>query len=330
MLNGHDGKIKAQGVEIEGKIKATSGEIGNFTLEEGYLVGYDNRHNPAIPTMGLNANADFESRDDNLAFWAGGSFNEVSRYVDNYNFPDPNFVDNRNVAYITHSGRAFFNKADIKGNITARSIITGNTLNKITLNEGHDNLLKFRHSNGVIAAEFGVINGVSAMIWYDESGTEIWRAGKNGIIYVTDVAASFTPEYMYRLTSLDSVTTLTSSNHTAIKSALSSVFCVDIKDETNIGIDFPLVAGNLVYLYSKGNNSQSNANAIYEGYHTSDIKLTNNWIPTGWYVRREYMRDEKTVHLIRYVSGQYDKDYIATLIMSNVTRICPLDMEEPN
>lgn len=148
MLNGHDGKIKAQGVEIEGEIKATSGEIGNFTLENGYLVGYDNRHNPARPTMGLNANADIEERDDNLAFWAGGSFNVVSRHVDNYHSPDPNFVE-EDVAYITHSGRAFFSKADIKGRITA----TRGTIGGFTLG---DNFLTGYDSNG--HASMGLIS----------------------------------------------------------------------------------------------------------------------------------------------------------------------------
>ena len=250
------------------------------------------------------------------AFWAGGTYAQA--------------LAGTAKSIIRHDGTAKFSDAEIEGKVTARSVVTGSGLNKVTLNEEQDNLLKFRHSNGVIAAKFGVIDGVSAMIWYDESGAEIWRAGKDGIVYVTNVPESWKSEYMYRLTSLDGVTTLTSSNHATIRTALSSLFCVDRKDETNIGIDFPLVAGNLVYLYSKGNNAQSNANAVYEGYHTSATKLTSNWIPTGWYVRREYIQGGETVHLSRYVSGRYDKDYMATLSMNTVSKICPLDMAEPN
>ena len=75
--------------------------------------------------------------------------------------------------------RARFGDAEIEGSIVTKS---GN--DKITLNDNNDNQLKFRHSNGTVAAMFGMSGGEPALIWYDPNGNETWRAGQNGMFVV--------------------------------------------------------------------------------------------------------------------------------------------------
>ena len=112
----HDGKAFFTGAEISGTITATSGYIGNFKIEEGYLIGHHkDDNNVLVATTGLNANKG--DGKDNLVFWAGGSLAEV---FDKANHdPIPDIKDS--IAYITHDGKAFFNNMEIEGKITATS-----------------------------------------------------------------------------------------------------------------------------------------------------------------------------------------------------------------
>src|SRR5690606_148124 len=88
---------------------------------------------------------------------------------------------------------AYMETLDIK----AKQLRTSDNIDRISLNEiidgYHDNLLKFRHTNGQTAAEFGIINGEAAMIWYNDAGQKVWQAGEAGIVYVTVVPAKWTP-----------------------------------------------------------------------------------------------------------------------------------------
>lgn len=127
MLNGVDGKIIATDVDIMGNIIATSGNIGNFTVKDGYLIGYKDE-DLIKATVGLNANQGMNK--DNIAFWAGGSLSEVYDYsVNRPQGEDPE--GKKSIAYIGHDGKVFFSDADIQGKITASSgTIGGFTVGK--------------------------------------------------------------------------------------------------------------------------------------------------------------------------------------------------------
>ncbi len=112
----HDGKAFFTGAEISGNITATSGYIGNFKIEGGYLIGhYKDDNDVLVATTGLNANKG--DGKDNLAFWAGGSLAEVFDKANHDPIPD----NKDSIAYITHDGKAFFNNMEIEGKITATS-----------------------------------------------------------------------------------------------------------------------------------------------------------------------------------------------------------------
>jgi len=63
--------------------------------------------------------------------------------------------------------------------------------NGLSLNRSSDNLLKFRHPNGVVGMEMGIISGKLVLNWYNDSGVKIWQGGSDGVTAVENSAAAY-------------------------------------------------------------------------------------------------------------------------------------------
>lgn len=63
--------------------------------------------------------------------------------------------------------------------------------NGLSLNQSNDNLLEFRHPNGVLGMELGIIAGVLVLNWYDDAGNLIWKGGTSGVNAVADDALAY-------------------------------------------------------------------------------------------------------------------------------------------
>ena len=172
---------------------------------------------------------------------------------------------------------------------------------------------------------------VPAMIWYDENGSEIWRAGKTGLVYVTIVPEQWQQFKMFRVDSLGTKTTLTSADNSDIASGLSSIKCSE--DGTKFS-QYGLNASTTVHNYTPGVNAQASANEQYRGMHTSQLKSTSNWIAAGWYVNQEYMiqtgdsnPNVYSLTLYRYDFGKLVGEYFAEDVNFGIVSVkCPIDM----
>lgn len=225
--------------------------------------------------------------------------------------------------------------ANITGNITSQSLITRQGMNDyISLNEVKngvgDNLLKFRHLNGNIAAEFGVINGETAMIWYDQFGNEVWRAGETGIKYVTvtEKDAYWVDMPMYHIVGLNSFDNLSSSNDALITTEIQNVTCMRYGAEKN---ELAINAGTTYHSYvpaqTQGNvtPAEEAKKGVYVSENTSGAR-----IPNGWYVRKGYfatvtdglMTYQTTVNLHKYSNGIIINSYTTDISLSEPTEMC--------
>lgn len=63
--------------------------------------------------------------------------------------------------------------------------------NGLSLNRSSDNLLKFRHPNGVVGMEMGIISGKLVLNWYNDSGVKIWQGGSDGVTAIENSAAAY-------------------------------------------------------------------------------------------------------------------------------------------
>lgn len=206
------------------------------------------------------------------------------------------------------------------------------SLNEVKNGVG-DNMLKFRYPNGNLAAKFGLDNEdgelVPAMIWYDENGVEIWRAGKDGLKYVSYVAEDWRPVKMFRVDTLGTKETLTSADNTDIADGLSTIKCSI--DGTSSG-QYGLNANVTYYNYTPGVNPEAEANEQYRGLHTSKVKSTSNWIPSGWYVNPigSLMETGPALWgftLYRYDFGKLVGEYFAENVdLGTVTTKCPVEL----
>lgn len=143
--------------------------------------------------------------------------------------------------------------------------------NGLSLNRSNDNSLVFRHPNGVLGMEIGIIAGVLTLNWYNDQGNLVWQGGQNGITYVTNIPQSWTATYFGLIT----------LNQTATDQQL-----IDLVDSELGGYNptsiFPNIAP--VYLYSAGTNSSSAENKIYEGYQRSNTQ--SSFIDNGIYAAK--------------------------------------------
>lgn len=85
------------------------------------------------------------------------------------------------------------------GTTTVDTIITPGTgpaigqagWNGLSLNNASDNLLQFRHPNGVIGMKMGIVGGVLTLNWYDTAGNLIWQGGTAGVKAVDNTVAAY-------------------------------------------------------------------------------------------------------------------------------------------
>lgn len=180
-------------------------------------------------------------------------------------------------------------------NVSVDNIVTPGTAaaypstgwNGLSVNMGNDNALRFRHANGQIGIEIGIIAGQLVLNWYNDQGVLVWRGGDSGIRYVTNIPASFTSYSIGLISSsvgeYPDAPGLTELEYVADQQlAISSG-----TGEQQIGITgpdsnatFPL-NHQVKYNYIAGVNPESSANEIYEGFHdaqsTASPFITNGW-----------------------------------------------------
>ncbi len=190
------------------------------------------------------------------------------------------------------------NQVVLKGITTADTLITpGNGpahpttgWNGLSVNKNNDNAIRFRHANGQIGIEMGIINGELVLNWYNDQGVLVWKGGSSGIVYLNNVPASWSARSMGLIsdtigefpTSAELADlTLEAENELAISSG-TGFQQVATADSGSTAV-FPVtIVQN--YYYLPGVNPQSSANQIYEGYHTDNG--TFGFITNGWWAFR--------------------------------------------
>lgn len=181
-------------------------------------------------------------------------------------------------------------------NVSVDNIVTPGTAaaypttgwNGLSVNIGNDNALRFRHANGQVGIEIGIIGGQLVLNWYNEQGVLVWKGGDAGIRYITNIPASFTSRSIG----------LISSDIGEYPNSLGESQLADLADyqlgvasaggEQMIGITgpddtatFPL-NHQVKYEYLAGVNPESSANEIYEGFHDDSI-TSSPFITNGWW-----------------------------------------------
>ena len=75
-------------------------------------------------------------------------------------------------------------------NVSVDSLVTPGT-SGLSLNINSDNLLQFRHPNGVVGMKMGIVGGVLTLNWYDAAGNLIWQGGAAGVKAVDNTVAAY-------------------------------------------------------------------------------------------------------------------------------------------
>lgn len=181
-------------------------------------------------------------------------------------------------------------------NVSVDNIVTPGTAaaypstgwNGLSVNMSNDNALRFRHANGQIGIEIGIIAGQLVLNWYNDQGVLVWRGGDSGIRYVTNIPASFT-SYSIGLISSDIGEYPNSLGETQLADLADYQLAISSgTGEQQIGITgpdnnatFPL-NHQVKYNYIAGVNPESSANEIYEGFH-NDQSTASPFITDGWW-----------------------------------------------
>ena len=188
------------------------------------------------------------------------------------------------------------NQVILKGTTVADTLITpGNGpahpttgWNGLSVNKNNDNAIRFRHANGQIGIEMGIINGELVLNWYNDQGVLVWKGGSSGIVYLNNVPASWSPRPMGLIsdiigefpTSAEIADLTTEAENELAISSGTGFTQVAGPDSTAV---FPVtIVQN--YYYLPGVNPQSSANQIYEGFHTDNG--TFGFIDDGWWAFR--------------------------------------------
>lgn len=169
-------------------------------------------------------------------------------------------------------------------------------VNKITLNQNNDNMLKFRHANGVVGIEIGIVGGQLKIIFYDTNGLIVWEGGQAGIIYINEIPESWTTLYRRQIGIGDNFFDGNGQlyfngedlrplviNYSSGGLAMSG----DIITEDGVTYrQYKLNRNQLStsYLYQAGNNLQTATNNVFTGIHTNQTKSLSNWVEDGWYL----------------------------------------------
>lgn len=180
-------------------------------------------------------------------------------------------VDGQRFTNIT-KGYTFITGGQI---LTERLIAQYLRLPQMTIGRDGENVQRFYYdlAQTKTAIAFGLINGKQQLIWYDENGVEIWNASKNGIVYVTSTPESITPWGLKILQSTPTVDTSLS---------IPAITTVVQANAVRSGSNAYIGSESVYYNYNPGANDNTEANSVYEGYHTLNDK-TSPFIPNGYY-----------------------------------------------
>lgn len=187
--------------------------------------------------------------------------------------------------------------------LIARQVETSGP-NYVTLNKDDDNQLKFRHANGVVGIQIGIIDGNLKLVFFNTNGLKVWEGGQAGIVYVNTIPESWS-ERVYRSILQTSEYPLSEATKSQIanSSALRNGTCVS-EDGTYMGVN----TGTTFYEYSAGSNQQTPVNNQYNGVHTSQVKDVANFIPDGYYLRQGYLTETQQSDTTFTFQAIYFKD----------------------
>jgi hypothetical protein len=218
------------------------------------------------------------------------------------------------------------NQVVLKGTTVADTLITPGTgpahpaagWNGLSVNRGNDNAIRFRHANGVVGIEMGVINGQLVLNWYNDQGVLVWKGGSSGIVYVNNVPESWSAREMGLISSsvpefptqLEIDTLATAAEDRLAISSGDGFTQAAGPGSTAV---FPVLS-EFNYYYLPGINPQSSANQVYEGFH--DVNGTYGFIADGWWgFRISGNADEIFISDIsgnRFISVVYIKNGLIT------------------
>jgi hypothetical protein len=260
-----------------------NGQTASITTAQNTIAGIDGKLNASY---GLSVDAG--GRIASMKLLSNGTSSSVAFTADSFKV----FNGTSNVSPFTVEN----GQVKMTGVTTADTLITpgsgpaypSSTWNGLSINNGNDNALRFRHANGQIGIEIGIIAGQLVLNWYNDQGVLIWRGGDSGIRYVNNVPASFT-SYSIGLISSSVSQYPSQSEQTELEyTADQQLAIASGTGEQQLGITgpdsnatFPL-NHQLKYNYSAGVNPESSANEIYEGFH-NDQSTSSPFITNGWW-----------------------------------------------
>jgi hypothetical protein len=215
------------------------------------------------------------------------------------------------------------NQVVLKGTTVADTLITPGTgpahpaagWNGLSVNRGNDNALRFRHANGVVGIEIGIIGGQLTLNWFNDQGMLVWQGGSSGIVYIDNVPAS------WNLIELGVISATIGENPTETQketlrdlARFRTAFYTDndgiisIGNEGDLGY-FPM---NRIakYQYSAGQNADAAGNRLYEGVYNG-IGFQNGYIDDGWYGQwvTGFPRGFVGVDLYYFKNGKISSNY---------------------
>ena len=192
---------------------------------------------------------------------------------------------------------------NLNGLVHIKEFVSREGQDTITINQDNDNEMKFRHDNGVVAARIGIVDGNPAMIWYDRSGEEVWRAGETGIVYVNVVGATWTTSKYHQLSfPLTSTGTYLNTQDTqAIQNMMRSV----------IAGTLPILSENkTLHYYSPGTEGIEDKKGYYPSSNYNQERFTQ-WVarPGNFMMELNDNPNKETYVLVMYKFGvEMDRD----------------------
>jgi hypothetical protein len=242
------------------------GNTASITTAQETIANVDGK---LSASYGLSVDAN--GRIASMKLLSNGVSSEVAFKADSFKI----FNGTSNVApFIVENGQV-----KMTGVTTADTLITpGNGpafpaagWNGLSVNRGNDNALRFRHANGTVGIEIGIIGGQLTLNWYNDQGVLVWKGGSDGITYINNIPESYTAIEMGLVSSLG----LAASDRDLRSAALPLLEVIN-----NAG-RFP-TNFITVYEYNAGQNAFASANRQYEAIYVGNSYNTAR-IATGWY-----------------------------------------------
>lgn len=163
-------------------------------------------------------------------------------------------------------------------NLVVGQLMSNNGL--ISLNLNDDNSLQIRHNNeekskGIVIGT-DLNTGQPIAEFYTDTGELVWSLGESGEIikYITVIPEKWTENKLVSL-----------GDHLATDAQLKT--SIELKLNQISGslwhLGAPAAAEVSHYVYYAGDNPESDTNEQYNGWHTTQFKLNDNWIVPGYY-----------------------------------------------